>query len=403
MLHEQLMTSEVMLLDYRPTTSYNRSHIDGALNLTLPGLLLRRLRKGNVAFKCLIHGDEAKEKFARTCKNVPVVLYDENSSDVNANVESPFVLLLKRLKDAGYRVSYLQGGFEKFKHLYPELCETLDDGSDSEHSLPDLGFDKLKIDNSSTTEAETPLDNHLPVEILPGLFLGSKVDSENLELLSKIGVRYILNVTPNIPNCLENNGFRYMQIPISDHWSQNLAAFFPQAIEFIDNARNQKCGVLVHCLAGVSRSVTVTVAYLMQKLCLSLNDAYDFVKKRKSNISPNFNFMGQLLDFEQQLTNSPCRTGVCRCLAEGRRCLSPDPEWMSCEPTPSTGESSDSGSSSGTGEGTGKKQVFHFTDFSEVQKDLPIYHYSSETKPCSTTTTTTTTEFALPMTTASSS
>ena len=24
-----------------------------------------------------------------------------------------------------------------------------------------------------------------------------------------------------------------MQIPISDHWSQNLAAFFPQAIEFI--------------------------------------------------------------------------------------------------------------------------------------------------------------------------
>ncbi len=128
---------------------------------------------------------------------------------------------------------YFAGGFDKFKQLYPEMCETLDDGSDSEHSLSDLGFDKLKIDNSSDIQSETPLDNHLPVEILPGLFLGSKVDSENLELLSKIGVRYILNVTPNIPNCFESNGLTYMQIPISDHWSQNLAAFFPQAIEFI--------------------------------------------------------------------------------------------------------------------------------------------------------------------------
>ncbi len=63
----------------------------------------------------------------------------------------------------------------------------------------------------------------------------------------------------------------------------------------------------MHCLAGISRSVTVTVAYLMQKLNLSLNDAYDFVKRKKSNISPNFNFMGQLLDFERTLgLNSPC-------------------------------------------------------------------------------------------------
>lgn len=73
-----------------------------------------------------------------------------------------------------------------------------------------------------------------------------------------------------------------------------------------DEARSKKCGILVHCLAGISRSVTVTVAYLMQKLNLSLNDAYDFVKRKKSNISPNFNFMGQLLDFERTLgLNSP--------------------------------------------------------------------------------------------------
>ena len=68
-----------------------------------------------------------------------------------------------------------------------------------------------------------------------------------------------------------------------------------------EEARRKKCGVLVHCLAGISRSVTITVAYLMHSQSLSLNDAYDHVKRCKPNISPNFNFMGQLLDYERAL------------------------------------------------------------------------------------------------------
>lgn len=91
----------------------------------------------------------------------------------------------------------------------------------------------------------------------------------------------------------------------SAYW--NLAFLFV----FTDEARGKNCGVLVHCLAGISRSVTVTVAYLMQKLNLSMNDAYDIVKMKKSNISPNFNFMGQLLDFERTLgLSSPCDNRV---------------------------------------------------------------------------------------------
>ena len=81
-----------------------------------------------------------------------------------------------------------------------------------------------------------------------------------------------------------------------------------------DEAREKNCGVLVHCLAGISRSVTVTVAYLMYRRHLTLNDAYDVVKKCKPNISPNFNFMGQLLDFERTLNSIQCK---CREAATG--------------------------------------------------------------------------------------
>lgn len=168
--------------------------------------------------------------------------------------------------------------------------------SDSESNNNNLGC------CSSPSSFPTFGNNTAPVEILPCLFLGCARDASSSETLARCNITYILNVTSNLPNVFENEEkYHYKQIAISDHWSQNLSQFFPEAISFIDEARSKDCGVLVHCLAGISRSVTVTVAYLMQKNHWSLNDAYDFVKQRKSNVSPNFNFMGQLLDFEKTL------------------------------------------------------------------------------------------------------
>lgn len=46
--------------------------------------------------------------------------------------------------------------------------------------------------------------------------------------------QYILNVTPDLPNVFEDSGdIEYLQIPITDHWSQDLAVHFPAAIQFI--------------------------------------------------------------------------------------------------------------------------------------------------------------------------
>ena len=83
-----------------------------------------------------------------------------------------------------------------------------------------------------------------------------------------------------------------------------------------DVAREKECSVLVHCLAGISRSVTVTVAYLMYFKSLSLNDAFEHLRQIRPNISPNFSFMGQLLDFERmlQLARSRCSCQRLSCI-----------------------------------------------------------------------------------------
>jgi dual specificity MAP kinase phosphatase len=81
-------------------------------------------------------------------------------------------------------------------------------------------------------------DREFPVEILPHLFLGNAANSEDSQSLERHGIQYILNVTPDLPNVFEAVGnYKYMQIPIADHWSQNLASHFPKAIEFIGEYR----------------------------------------------------------------------------------------------------------------------------------------------------------------------
>ncbi|XP_062975445.1 dual specificity protein phosphatase 9 [Elgaria multicarinata webbii] len=305
------------ILDCRSRELYDSSHVERALSVALPGLLLRRLRKGNLSVRSLLPGPP------QGLRDNIVLLYDEGTLQLprRGNPEedeaSVLVTLLQKLREEGCPAYYLQGGFHKFQAEWPHLCETNLDAASASSSpgppaAPVVGLGGLSLSSDCSDAESEPLSSGMesegasppsfPVQILPNLYLGSARDSANMDTLAKLGIHYILNVTPNLPNLFEKNGdFHYKQIPISDHWSQNLSQFFPEAIEFIDEALSRNCGILVHCLAGISRSVTVTVAYLMQKLNLSLNDAYDLVKRKKSNISPNFNFMGQLLDFEKSL------------------------------------------------------------------------------------------------------
>jgi len=67
-----------------------------------------------------------------------------------------------------------------------------------------------------------------------------------------------------------------------------------------ESARCRGGKVLVHCQAGVSRSPTLVMAYLMARYGRPMMETFSLVKERRSIVAPNFNFMGQLLEFEQR-------------------------------------------------------------------------------------------------------
>uniref|UniRef100_G1PY23 protein-tyrosine-phosphatase n=1 Tax=Myotis lucifugus TaxID=59463 RepID=G1PY23_MYOLU len=306
-----------------------RQHEQRAINLAIPSLTLRRLRK-NLPIRPIIPNHADEERFATRCRAATVLLYAEWQRKPGGPA-SVLGLLLQKLRDDGRQSDYLQGGFNKFQTEYSEHCETTWTARHPPSSSPPasmLGLGGLRISSdcsdgeldrelpSSATKSDgSPVASNqpaFPVQILPYLYLGCAKDSTNLDLLGEDSIKYILNVMPNLPTTSKHR-FIIKNYPTSDHRSQNLSSSSPRP-SASPRRRSKRCGVLMRCLAGISLSVTVTVAYLMQKMNLSLNNTHDFVKRKKSNISPNFSLMGQLLDIEGTLglssrcvNHTPCK------------------------------------------------------------------------------------------------
>ncbi len=110
---------ELLILDCRSPNDYNTSHIQGAIHVAIPTLMLRRLKKGNLSVHSVINSTEAKAKFNAEWKTETLVVYDECTSDMNANTTSVVALLMKRLREDGCRVCLLEG-----KGSIISLCAT---------------------------------------------------------------------------------------------------------------------------------------------------------------------------------------------------------------------------------------------------------------------------------------
>uniref|UniRef100_A0A4W5QYW2 protein-tyrosine-phosphatase n=1 Tax=Hucho hucho TaxID=62062 RepID=A0A4W5QYW2_9TELE len=144
--------------------------------------------------------------------------------------------------------------------------------------------------------------------ILPFLFLGNERDAQDLDLLLRLNISYVVNVTTHLPLYHLGSGLvHYKRLPATDNSKQNLRQYFEEVFDHLfsstEEAHQSGRGVLIHCQAGVSRSATIVIAYLMKHTLMTMTDAYKYVRGRRPVVSPNLNFMGQLLEFERDLNS----------------------------------------------------------------------------------------------------
>merc|ERR1719410_1251340 len=289
-----------LVVDCRPFIAYNVNHIKGAINVNCCDRFNRkRLQQGKATLADLATTKEGKELLKkRTWKEVFV--YDECSDSLeNLPSSHTLFLVMNALVEDHREPVMLLGGLRDFQVSHRALCEdhlmhnnnrpnaSASTPSPSSKFLPDLPSPSDLCDTKD-------IENHPATQVLPHLYLGNMRDASDMASLSRLNIRYVLNVTAKQPSYHLPPGFHYKHLEAADNGLQNLRQFFEEAFSFIDEAKKAGAGVLVHCQAGISRSPTIAVAYLMKHYPMAMADAYKFVKTKRSIISPNLNFMGQL-------------------------------------------------------------------------------------------------------------
>lgn len=191
-----------------------------------------------------------------------------------------------------------------------------------------------------------------PIQIMPGIWLGSEENARDWNGLIERGIKSILNVakevaspfesanasqvlrsvvsTPNLNKSRESKpsyhpphpaagrpGLHYLKLDWSHGQRDLVTDGFPAAMSFTDEALARGDGVLIHCQCGISRSATLTIAIVMRAAAerspsvppeiwalKGMQPAYDYVKEKSQWIGPNMSLIYQLLDYERKLKGS---------------------------------------------------------------------------------------------------
>lgn len=98
---------------------------------------------------------------------------------------------------------------------------------------------------------------------------------------------------------VQDEEIKAMKIKVQDSPTENIARHFSACNEFIHHARLQNQPVLVHCAAGVSRSVSIVCAYVMTVTRLGCEDVLKAIRGARKIANPNAGFHKQLRDYER--------------------------------------------------------------------------------------------------------
>ncbi|KZP09985.1 phosphatases II [Athelia psychrophila] len=124
--------------------------------------------------------------------------------------------------------------------------------------------------------------------------MGDLPGAMSSDLRASLGITHIISVCPNYPS----TGPNHLEISVLDSEYENLLIHLPNACRFIQDALDSGGRVLVHCVMGVSRSCTVTAAYLMWTKHWTTVQALEFIQARRRCVHPNYGFIRQLQTYQ---------------------------------------------------------------------------------------------------------
>jgi protein-tyrosine phosphatase len=143
-------------------------------------------------------------------------------------------------------------------------------------------------------------------EIVERIYIGDISSSMNKEEMKKNGITHIVTVINGGTEMFPDD-FKYKIIHINDDSWVDIGSHFDEAIDFINHALelSEHNKILIHCKRGISRSVTILMAYLLhmensQKKIIDdliderIEEYVKLIKNRRPIANPNKGFIESL-------------------------------------------------------------------------------------------------------------
>lgn len=294
-----------VLIDLRDETSYSK-HIQGAISVRMPAMLFKRFLKQYspvrgtqnpnpnllVPFLLSPHLTPIKDMLLDDDRSTQIIFYDGKTIDPKTLPQDSYErTIIDYFVDSGFRVYFISGGFNAISEQFPGLVDQVE-----------------RTEFVSRKSIETACsDQHQPLSFIDNFIaVGSVALVSDVAELKRLGVTHIMTLTEDPLPLTIRDQFNTLHIPMLDGLSQELISKIEAAILFIESARLFPGGkIVVHCHAGISRSASIVIAYLMWILKCNVEEAARILSKHRTCISPNLNFVGQLYMFRRGIERHP--------------------------------------------------------------------------------------------------
>lgn len=138
-------------------------------------------------------------------------------------------------------------------------------------------------------------------EILPNLYVGNIGSAFHKEKMQELGITHVVCAIKGTDAPFPDD-FKYLNIEAIDIEEEDLLTEFNRTSEFIDQCLNNSGKCLVHCVCGVSRSVSIICAYLLYKnKARHVQEAINMVQTKRQIANPNLGFRQQLENYRISL------------------------------------------------------------------------------------------------------
>lgn len=136
-------------------------------------------------------------------------------------------------------------------------------------------------------------------KILPHIYLSGDVPAKNAKLMKDLEITHVLVAASELkPYHPEHFTYKHL-VELDDRQDAMLLPFFDECVSFIKEGIRYGGNILIHCMAGMNRSVAILMAYMISQLRLPHQQALQMIQRKRPLANPHEQYLSQIKMYEK--------------------------------------------------------------------------------------------------------